>query len=258
MRHNVTTIDLNSDMGEYESPEFLTREALLMPLITSVNIACGAHAGHPDLMRRTARLATQHGVAIGAHPGFPQAGDFGRHDRRTSPEEVESLVSTQLNILTEALAADHLTLSHVKLHGALYNAAAQERAIADAVSRAVTSFDRRLLLFALAGSALAMSGKRAGLTVVQEAFADRAYRSDGALVPRAEPGALLQTEQQILRRLREILNGYVTSTDGQRVLLRVDSLCIHSDTPHAVAFAQLIRRELKSAGVRIMRACQAS
>lgn len=249
----MPTIDLNSDMGEYESPEFLTREALLMPLITSVNIACGVHAGHPDLMRRTARLAAQYGTAIGAHPGFPHAGDFGRQDRRASPEKVELLISAQLKTLSEALASDHLTLNHVKLHGALYHVAAKDRAIADAVSRAVASFDRRLFLFAPAGSALVMSGRSAGLTVVQEVFADRAYRSDGTLVPRSESGALLQTEQQVLRQLREILNSYVTSIDGQRVALHADSLCIHTDTPHAVEFVHLVRAKLESAGVAIAR-----
>ena len=238
-------------MGEYESPELLAREAQLMPLITSVNIACGVHAGHPDLMRRTAQLAAQHGTAIGAHPGFPDAQDFGRLDRQVAPAEVELLVTTQLKTLTEVLGLDHLTLTHVKLHGALYNLAARDRAVADAVARAVTSFDHRLLLFALSGSVLVESGRSAGLTVVQEAFADRAYRSDGSLVPRSQPGALLQTEPQVRQQLREILEGYVTSIDGQRVALRADSLCVHADTPHAVEFVRLVRHEIESAGIQI-------
>jgi len=247
------TIDLNSDMGEYDSPEFLAREAQLIPLITSVNIACGVHAGNPDLMRRTAKLAAQHGIAIGAHPGFPDAKDFGRQDRQTSPDEVESLVSMQLRTLINVLALDHLTLTHVKPHGALYHLTARDRAAADAIARAVAAFNPRLLLFALAGSALVTSARSAGLTVVQEAFADRAYRFDGTLVPRTESGALLQADQQVRRQLREILNGYVTSTDGQKVSLHADSLCIHTDTPHAVEFARLIRGEIESAGGRIAR-----
>lgn len=241
-------------MGEYDSPEMLAREAQLMSFITSVNVACDGHAGNPDLMRRTARLAAQHGTAIGAHPGFPDTHDFGRHDRHASPAEVESLVITQLKTLTEVLVLDHLTLTHVKLHGALYNVAARDRAVADAVARAVVSFDRRLFLFALAGSALVESGRTAGLTVVQEAFADRAYRSDGALVPRSQSGSLLKTEQQVRRQLHEILKGYITSTDGQRVFLQTDSLCIHADTPHAVEFGRLVRNEIESAGIRIIRA----
>lgn len=249
----MRTIDLNSDMGEYESQDFLDREARLMPLITSVNIACGAHAGNPELMRRTARLAAQHGAAIGAHPGFPHAGDFGRQDHRTSPEEVESLLSAQLKTLAQVLASDQLTLSHVKLHGALYNLAARDRVIADAVTRAVISFDPRLLLFAPAGSVLADSGRTAGLPIVQEAFADRAYRSDGTLVPRSESGAVLHTEPHVCRRLHDLLNGFVTSIDGHRVALQPDSLCIHTDTPHAVEFAHRVRAELGSAGVGIAR-----
>jgi len=250
----VLSIDLNSDMGEYESPELLAREAQLMPLITSVNIACGAHAGNSDLMRQTARMAARHGTAIGAHPGFPDAEDFGRRDRQISPEEVESLVSRQLTILAHVLASEHLTLTHIKPHGALYHLAARDRAAADAVVRAVAAFDQRLLIFALAGSALVTSAGHAGLTAVQEAFTDRAYRADGTLVPRSESGALLETEDQVRRQLREILHGYVTSIDGQRVDLHADSLCIHNDTPHAVEFARLVREEVESAGVHIARA----
>jgi UPF0271 protein len=225
-----------------------------MPLITSVNIACGAHAGNPNLMRQTARLAAQHGTAIGAHPGIPDAKDFGRRDRQTSPEEVGSLVSRQLTTLADVLASEHLTLTHVKLHGALYHLAARDRAAADAVVRAVAAFDQRLLLFALAGSALVTSAGNAGLMAVQEAFVDRAYRVDGTLVPRSESGALLETEEQVRRRLREILNGYVTSIDGQRVCLHADSLCIHTDTSRAVEFARLVRDEVESAGIHIARA----
>src|SRR5438034_6212721 len=247
------TIDLNSDMGEYDSPEFLAREAQLIPLITSVNIACGVHAGNPDLIRRTAKLAAQHGTAIGAHPGFPDAKDFGRQDRQTSPDDVESLMSKQLRTFVNVLALDHLTLTHVKPHGALYHLAARDHAAADAIARAVAAFNPRLLLFALAGSTLVTSARSGGLTVVQEAFADRAYRSDGTLVPRTESGALLQADQQVRRQLREILNGYVTSTDGHKVSLHADSLCIHTDTPHAVELAGLIRGEIESVGGRIAR-----
>jgi UPF0271 protein len=252
----MATIDLNSDMGEYETPEQLAREVQLMPLITSVNIACGAHAGNPELMRRTARLAAQHGVAIGAHPGFPDTQDFGRRDRQTTAEEVDSLLSTQLSTLTDVLASEQLTLSHVKLHGALYNLASRDRTVADAVTQAIRSFDARLRLFALAGSELVKSGRTAGLTVAQEAFADRAYTSDGTLVPRSQLHALVQTEEYVRRQLREILNGYVTSMDGQRVPIQADTLCVHLDTPRAIEFLQLIRHEIESAGVQIAKPLQ--
>lgn len=247
----MQTIDLNSDMGEYDDQEFFIREVELMPLITSANIACGGHAGTPDLMRRTAGLATQQHVAIGAHPGFPDAGDFGRGDRQASPDEVASLVSRQLTTLAEVLACDRLSLTHVKPHGALYSLTAKNPDAADALAQAVVGFDPRLMLFALAGSALGERGRSMGLTVMEEAFADRAYRSDGTLVPRTQPGAVLPTEQHVVRQLREILNGYVTSIDGHRVPLHADTLCVHVDTPHAVDFVRLPRAELESAGVRI-------
>jgi 5-oxoprolinase (ATP-hydrolysing) subunit A len=247
----MATIDLNSDMGEYENPELLAQEEQLMPLITSVNIACGTHAGNPELMRRTSKIASRHGVAIGAHPGFPDTQDFGRRDRQTSAEEVESLLFTQLSTLAKVLASEQLTLSHVKLHGALYNLASRDRAVADAVTQAIRYFDAHLLLFALAGSELVRSGEAAGLTVVQEAFADRAYTSDGTLVPRSQPHALLRTEEQVGRQLHEVLNGYVTSMDGQKIPIQADTLCVHLDTPHAIEFFRLIRHEIESAGVRI-------
>ena len=252
----MTTIDLNSDMGEYDTPELLAREAELMPLITSANIACGVHAGNPDLMRRTATLASQHNVAIGAHPGFPDAQDFGRRDRPTTGEEVESLVSTQLQHFADVLASEQLTFTHVKLHGALYNLAARDHSVADAVARTIASFDPHLLLFALAGSELAKTGRTAGLTVIGEAFADRAYRSDGMLVPRTQPGAMIESPQHVRQQLRAILKGYVTSIDGQRVTLQADSLCVHMDSPQAVEFLQLIRQELDSADVRITKPLQ--
>ncbi|HMS83563.1 MAG TPA: 5-oxoprolinase subunit PxpA [Nitrospira sp.] len=247
----MRTLDLNCDMGEYEDPARLAREAQLMPLITSVNIACGAHAGHPELMLRTARLAVQHGTAIGAHPGFPDTQDFGRRDHQASAKEVESLVFVQLKTLTDVLASVHLRLSHMKLHGALYNLASRDRTVADAVTRALTSFNPHLLLFALSGSELVTSGRTAGLTVIQEAFADRAYQSDGTLVPRTQPNALLQTQQHVREQLCAILTGSVTSVDGEHVPIRADTLCVHMDTPHAGELLQLIRQELASAGVRI-------
>lgn len=252
----MTTIDLNSDMGEYDTPELLAREAELMPLITSANIACGVHAGNPDLMRRTATLASQHNIAIGAHPGFPDTEYFGRRDRQISPEEVVPLLSTQLNTLAGVLSSEQLTLAHVKLHGAFYNLAARDHRVADAVARAIASFDPHLLLFALAGSELAKSGRTAGLTVIEEAFADRAYRPDGTLVPRTEPGAMIESPQHVRQQLRAILKGYVTSIDGQRVTLQADSLCVHMDSPQAVEFLQLIRQELDSADVRITKPLQ--
>ena len=202
MKYRITRIDLNSDMGERDTPEGRAADAGLLPLITSVNIACGGHAGTPALMRRTAQLAAQHGVAIGAHPGFHDPAHFGRREQSLSPHETETLIVDQIALLVDVLAEDRLSLTHVKPHGALYNMAAKDPAIAGAIVRAVQAIDRTLLLYALAGSVLAQAAQAAGLTVVREAFADRAYRADGSLVPRSEPGALLATEAAVRRQLR--------------------------------------------------------
>ncbi|MCP9452038.1 MAG: LamB/YcsF family protein [Nitrospira sp.] len=247
----MKTIDLNSDLGEYDDQEFLAREAELMPLLSSVNIACGGHAGNPPLMRRTARLAAEHGVAIGAHPGFPDRGDFGRGDRRASLDEVASLVLEQLATLSQILTEERLPLCHVKPHGALYHFVSWNPDAAESFVQTVAAFDRRLLIVAPAGSVLITRAERAGLGVIREAYVDRAYRADGALVPRSEATALLQTDQQILRQLREILQGFVTSIDGRRVPLHADSVCLHADTPRSVDLAHLLHAELLSLGYRI-------
>jgi UPF0271 protein len=248
----LTRIDLNSDMGERETPEGLAIDAEMMPLITSVNIACGGHAGTPELMRRTARLAAQHGVGIGAHPGLRDPEHFGRTERSLSSREVETLVIQQLHTLADVLSQDRLTLTHVKPHGALYNVAAQDLSVAQAIVRAVQHVNRALFLYALASSVLVQAGQAAGLTVVQEAFADRAYRADGTLLPRSEPGALLTSEETVRQQLQELIKGSVTSLDGHNVPIRADSICIHSDTPHAMSLARIIRHELQSAGIRVL------
>lgn len=247
----MTRIDLNSDMGERETAEGRAIDAALMPLITSVNIACGGHAGTPALMRRTAQLAAQHGIAIGAHPGLPDPDHFGRVERIMVPDEIERLVVRQLDTLAEVLDRDGLTFTHVKPHGALYNRAARASEIALAVVRAVQAVDHRLLLYALAGSELVKAARAAGLAVVNEAFVDRAYRADGSLVPRSENGAVLETEEAVRRQLHQLLKGSVTAIDGATVALQADSLCLHSDTPKAVAFAQMIRQELEAAGILV-------
>jgi UPF0271 protein len=247
----MTHVDLNSDIGERDTPEGLAIDAEMMPLITSVNIACGEHAGTPELMRRTAQLAAQHGVAIGAHPGLRDPEHFGRTERSLSPQDVETLVVDQIETLVDVLAQDRLTLTHVKPHGALYNMAAKNPDIAQAVVKAVHDVDRRLLLYALAGSVLANAAQAADLAVVHEAFADRAYRADGTLVPRSEKGGVLQIKEDVRHQLRQLMTGSVTSVEGSAVPVRADSICLHSDTPHAISLARMIRHELHSAGIRV-------
>lgn len=247
----MTRIDLNSDMGEHETPDGLAIDAALMPFITSVNIACGGHAGTPALMRRTAHLAAEHGIAIGAHPGLPDPEHFGRVERIVAPDDIEALVARQIDILAEVLDRDGLTLTHVKPHGALYNKAARDSDIAQAIVRAVQAVDRTLLLYALAGSELVTAAQAAGLTVVNEAFADRVYRADGRLVPRSERGAVLETEAAVRRQLHQLMKGVVTSVEGASLRIQADSLCLHSDTPQAVVLARMVRQELDAAGILV-------
>ncbi len=250
-------LDLNSDLGERDTPEGRALDAEMMPLLSSVNIACGGHAGSLDLMRQTARLAAEHGVAIGAHPGFEDRDTFGRTERRLVPERITALVTDQVSALRDVLRTEGLPLRHVKPHGALYNMAARDPDVAEAVIRAVRSLDASLALYALAGSVLMQTAQAAGLCVVREAFADRAYHADGRLVSRSEPGAVLSDPDAVRHRLRELLQGTVTSIEGSPVHVQADSLCLHADTAGGVALARLIRRELESAGVPIAAPCHA-
>ena len=246
-------IDLNCDMGESTDPERLSIEERLMPLVTSVSIACGFHASNPDLMRYTIRLARAHGVAIGAHPGFRDPEGMGRRELDVTSEEAESLIAYQIGALTGIAVLEGTRLAHVKPHGALYNMAARDRRLADAIARAVASQDRRLILFGLAGSELVKAGKAIGLTVAEEAFVDRAYNSDSSLVPRGLPGAVIQDEQEVVARVRRLaLEGVVPSLNGSLVRHHADTICLHGDTPGADRLVERVRRELTMAGVKIV------
>lgn len=233
-------LDLNCDLGEGAG-----HDDELMPLITSANIACGAHAGDEATMRATVTLAQKHGVAIGAHPGYADRDNFGRREVALPAAALQELVTTQIAALTRLGP-----LRHVKPHGALYNLAARDPVVAAAVASAVRAADPKLILFALAGSELARAGRAAGLRVAEEVFADRTYQRDGSLTPRSRPGALITDEAmavaQVLRMVRE---GVVRATDGTDVPVRADTVCVHGDGPHAVAFTRRLRTELAKAGV---------
>jgi UPF0271 protein len=245
-------IDLNADLGESFGPWPMGQDALLMPSITSANVACGFHAGDPGVMRRTLRLARQHGVAVGAHPGFPDLVGFGRRELQATPDEVEDMVLYQLSALAGMAAAEGVTLQHVKAHGALYNMAVRDRALADAIARAVISFDRTLILFGLPSSELLRAGEAAGLQTAAEIFADRAYQPDGSLASRRAPGSVLHDAAVVVERaVAMVRDRQVTATDGSTVRLRADTLCLHGDTPGAAALAAQIRAALQSAGVTI-------
>jgi 5-oxoprolinase (ATP-hydrolysing) subunit A len=247
-------LDLNSDMGERDNADGLALDAALMPFITSVNIACGGHAGSPDLIRRTALVAHEHGVAIGAHPGFPDRQTFGRTERHMEADQVRALVTEQVLTCRRIVEREGLKLRHVKPHGALYNMAAGHAETANAIVTAVRELDGSLMLYALAGSVLSRAGEAAGLVVIAEGFADRAYQADGRLLPRKEAGAIFEHEDVVRTQLRELLRGSVRTVDRTVIPLSIRSLCLHSDTANAVLLARMIRAELDHAGVEVLAA----
>jgi 5-oxoprolinase (ATP-hydrolysing) subunit A len=246
-------IDLNADAGESFGAWAIGDDAALLPHITSINIACGFHAGDPSIIRRTMRLAAQAGVHAGAHPGYPDLQGFGRRPMALAPGEVEDLVLYQVAALLGIAQSERTRLSHVKPHGALYNQAAHDTALASAIARAVASLDPSLALVGLAGSTLIDAGAGAGLRVLAEAFADRAYLADGSLAPRCAPGAVIHDPALIAERaVRIVRDGRVRSLSGEAdVPVRADTLCIHGDTPGAPVLAQTVRAALEAAGILV-------
>ncbi len=232
-------IDLNCDAGEGFGPYEAGADQHVIPCVTSVSIACGFHAGDPLAMERTVRLAREHGVAVGAHPGFPDRAGFGRRWLGISPREAEADVIYQVGALMGFCLAAGVRLQHVKPHGALYHQAAGDRELARAVVRAVKALDPALIIFAPAGSALHEEAERAGLRVAREAFADRGYDASGRLLPRGHPGALLAGEAAAAQAVRLALGG------------GADTLCLHSDTPGAAETARAVRDALLASGVSL-------
>ena len=219
--------------------------------ITSANVACGFHGGDPSVMRRTVGLAVAGGVAIGAHPGYPDLAGFGRRDIPMGHREVEDVVAYQIGALAGVAAAARL--QHVKPHGALYNMAARDRALADAVARAVVAVDATLILFGLAGSCLIEAAQAVGLRTAAEVFADRAYRPDGSLVPRDQPGAVIDDPTAVVERALQIVqDGTTTSVSGEVIEIRGDTICLHGDTPGAGRLAARLRSGLKGAGITVL------
>ncbi|MFG6464674.1 5-oxoprolinase subunit PxpA [Roseateles sp. DXS20W] len=240
-------VDLNADLGE-GAPD----DADLLALVSSANIACGWHAGDARLMQRTVAAALDRGVAIGAHPSYPDREHFGRREMALSPDDVRADVTYQIGALAALVRAQGGALHHVKPHGALYNQAARDPALADAIAAAVLDVDPSLALYGLAGSELLRAAERAGLRAVAEVFADRGYRADGSLVPRGQPGALVDdVDEAVARTLRMVRDGSVQAVTGETVRLRADTLCLHGDGPHALAFARAIHAALTAAGVQL-------
>lgn len=245
-------IDINCDMGESFGPWKMGADAEVMPNITSANVACGAHAGDPGVMRRTIRAAKQHGVAVGAHPGFADLQGFGRREMQADPAEVEDSLIAQIGALAAIAKAEGAALQHVKAHGALYNMAARDRKLADAVARAIKAFDASLVMFGLPKSPLIEAGLAAGLRVAAEGFADRSYEPDGSLTPRSRPGAVIHDAAVVVdRAVRMVRDGVVLTSEGREIPLKVDTICVHGDTPGAPELTRRIRAGLEAAGISV-------
>jgi UPF0271 protein len=240
-------LDFNCDLGEGCGDD-----AAIIPLLSSANIACGGHAGDAATMHATVALCRRHGVAIGAHPSFPDREHFGRRELATTPAEVYAFVHDQLQALATIAAAAGARVGHLKPHGALYNLAARDRTVADAIAAATRDFAAGLHLVGLSGSALTDAGTAAGLRVVHEAFAERRYEADGTLTPRARPEAVLHDLDESLAQVRRLVrDGVVIARTGETVPLRMDTLCLHGDRADAAAFARALRDTLQAEGVRI-------
>jgi 5-oxoprolinase (ATP-hydrolysing) subunit A len=246
------TVDINCDMGESFGVWPMGADAHVMPNISSANVACGAHAGDPTVMRRTIRLAKQHGVAVGAHPGFADLQGFGRREIQADPAEVEDSLIAQIGALAAMAKAEGVPLRHVKAHGALYNMAARDRRLADAIASAIKAFDPSLVMFCLPNSRMVDAGAAAGLRVAAEGFADRAYEPDGSLTPRARSGAVIHDAGLVVERaVRMVRDGVVLTTAGLPIALAIDTICVHGDTPGAAELTKRIRAGLDAAGVAV-------
>ena len=248
----MAQIDLNCDMGESFGIYEMGTDIQIMPLVSSANIACGFHAGDPSVMRQTLENAVAQGVAVGAHPGLPDLVGFGRRNMQVSAQEAYDMVVYQVGALFGFAKAAGLSLHHVKPHGALYNMAAKDKSLADAIAKAVLDVDASLVLYGLAGSQLITSGKAVGLQVASEVFADRSYQPDGSLTPRSQPNALLQSDEEAVQQvISMVTEKRVKAVTGEWISLDADTVCIHGDGAHALSFATKVRAALVQAGVEI-------
>ena len=238
--NTTVNIDLNADLGEGCGSD----EALL-ELVSSANIACGGHAGDVETMRACARWAVAKGVSIGAHPSYPDRENFGRTEMAHIPSNLHESLLEQLKTLEKIVHEEGGKIVHVKPHGALYNQAARNPELARVVIAAIRAFDPNVVVVGLAGGALVAAARDAGMRTSEEAFADRGYQADGSLVPRGTPGAMIEDEDTMIKRILEmIIHRRVKSIDGNWCKLNAETLCLHGDGPHAIAFARRIRKAL--------------
>lgn len=246
-------INLNADLGESFGAWTMGEDEALLALVGAANIACGFHAGDPLVMRKTVRTAVAAGVGLGAHPAYPDLQGFGRRPMTMAAPELEAVVIYQVGALAGMAAAEGARLTHVKPHGALNNQACEDAALAATVARAVRAVDRELILLAPALSELQAAGERAGLRVAAEVFADRAYTDAGSLLPRSQPGAVLHDDAAVVAHVMRMLEaGGIVTHSGQRLPTAMHSICVHGDTPGAVANARSLRSALEAAGWRLV------
>jgi UPF0271 protein len=247
-------IDINCDMGESFGQYRLGRDEDILNYVTSANIACGFHAGDPSTMKRTVRLALAKGVGIGAHPGFQDLVGFGRREMRVSPEEAYDLVIYQIGALYAFTKAEGGKLQHVKPHGALFNMAAKDTVLAEAISEAVYDVDPELILFGLSGGELVKAAERIGLRAASEVFSDRTYQVDGSLTSRREANALIKDPVEAIHQIiRMVKEQKVTSVQGDQIMIKADTVCIHGDGEKALEFAQQISETLEREDIKIQK-----
>lgn len=245
-------IDLNADLGESFGAYAIGMDAQVIPCISSANLACGWHAGDPNVMEQSVELAKKSDVAVGAHPGFPDLLGFGRRNMKVSPDEARCYIKYQVGALLAFVRAAGLTLQHVKPHGALYNMACKDEALALAICTGIAQVDRDLIVLAPVGSCLLQAAERLGLRTAGEVFADRAYQDDGTLVPRSSPGAVIHDREKAVQRVIEMIeHGTVDSINGRKIPIAAQSVCVHGDHPDALKLARQLRSTLQEHGIRI-------
>ncbi|MBU0697604.1 MAG: LamB/YcsF family protein [Bacteroidetes bacterium] len=248
----MANIDINCDMGEAFGNYPMPNDEILFKYISSANIACGFHAGDSTVMEDTVALAIKNGVAIGVHPGLPDLQGFGRREMKISPKEAYQITLYQIGALSGFVKAAHTKLHHVKPHGALYNMAAKDVKLAQAIVDAIHNFDSSLILYGLAGSEMINSAAKIGLKTASEVFADRTYQDDGSLTPRSQSNALITNEKESLVQVLKMVNQQQVMSVNQKIIsLKADTLCIHGDGEHAVEFAKTIHQTLKNEGITI-------
>ncbi|MDQ0254677.1 UPF0271 protein [Evansella vedderi] len=245
-------VDLNSDLGESFGVYMIGQDEEILKVVTSANIACGFHAGDPDVMWKTVKMAVENNVGIGAHPGFPDLQGFGRRDMRVSPKEVYNMMVYQIGALNAFTELHGGRLNHVKPHGALYNMASACKELAEAVAESIYHLNPRLILFGLAGSELVKAGRKLGLYVAEEVFADRTYQRDGTLTPRSFPNSMVKDPDEAVERvIKMIKEQEVETIDGTVIPIQADTICVHGDEPSALRFVRHLRASLHENGIYV-------